>query len=50
MIRAKMAEYLARAEKLKVHLRAQDPAKQDKPAAMGANGKAKGSGCVYALP
>lgn len=40
MIRAKAAEYMERAEKLKEHIRANDPNNQKKPAAMGANGKA----------
>jgi vacuolar protein-sorting-associated protein 4 len=41
MIRAKTAEYMERAEKLKNHLAAQD---SKKPAAMGANGKASNGG------
>lgn len=44
MIRAKAAEYMDRAEKLKNHLAEQDHSKR-KPAAMGTNGKASnGSG------
>ncbi|KAF2148838.1 vacuolar protein sorting-associated protein 4 [Myriangium duriaei CBS 260.36] len=40
MIRAKAAEYMERAEKLKNHLAEQDTGNRKKPAAMGANGKA----------
>ena len=40
MIRAKAAEYMERAEKLKNHLAEQDGGNKRKPAAMGANGKA----------
>ncbi|GAM89335.1 hypothetical protein ANO11243_073720 [Dothideomycetidae sp. 11243] len=40
MIRAKAAEYMERAEKLKNHLADQDTSNRKKPAAMGANGKA----------
>ncbi|KAF2224486.1 P-loop containing nucleoside triphosphate hydrolase protein [Elsinoe ampelina] len=40
MIRAKAAEYMERAEKLKNHLAEQENGNRKKPAAMGANGKA----------
>jgi len=40
MIRAKAAEYMERAEKLKNHLAEQENPDRKKPAAMGANGKA----------
>jgi vacuolar protein-sorting-associated protein 4 len=40
MIRAKTGEYMERAEKLKQHVRNNDPENRKKPAAMGANGKA----------
>lgn len=43
MIRGKAAEYMERAEKLKQHLAGEDTNKR-KPAAMGSNGKASGSG------
>jgi vacuolar protein-sorting-associated protein 4 len=43
MIRGKVAEYLERAEKLKIHLNQGDDANRKKPAAMGSNGKAAGS-------
>ncbi|KAF2751649.1 vacuolar protein sorting-associated protein-like protein VPS4 [Sporormia fimetaria CBS 119925] len=41
-LRAKVAEYLDRAEKLKVHLEENDASNRKKPSAMGANGKAAG--------
>ncbi|KAK0266363.1 Vacuolar protein sorting-associated protein 4 [Friedmanniomyces endolithicus] len=45
MIRAKAAEYMDRAEKLKNHLAEQETGNKRKPAAMGSNGKASnGSG------
>jgi len=45
MIRAKAAEYMDRAEKLKNHLAEQDKGNKRKPAAMGSNGTAaNGSG------
>lgn len=40
-IRAKVSEYMARAEKLKAHIDEQNDASRKKPSAMGANGKAK---------
>lgn len=40
MIRAKAAEYMDRAEKLKTHIQSNDPSNKKKPAAMGVNGKA----------
>ena len=40
MIRGKAGEYMDRAEKLKVHIQANDSSNRKKPAAMGANGKA----------
>lgn len=54
MIRAKVAEYMDRAEKLKTHLNQADASNRKKPAAMGSNGKAaggsgKGSKCVSAI-
>lgn len=42
MIRAKVTEYMERAEKLKTHLAEQNDKK--KPAAMGANGAASNGG------
>lgn len=42
MIRAKVAEYMERAEKLKQHLNQTDAGNRKKPSAMGANGKAAG--------
>ncbi|KAL5380724.1 Vacuolar protein sorting-associated protein 4 [Paraphaeosphaeria minitans] len=42
MIRGKVAEYMERAEKLKIHLNQRDDANRKKPAAMGSNGKAAG--------
>jgi vacuolar protein-sorting-associated protein 4 len=42
MIRAKVTEYMERAEKLKAHLNANDAANRKKPSAMGANGKSSG--------
>lgn len=44
MIRAKAAEYMERAEKLKNHLAEQENPDRKKPAAMGANGKASNGG------
>ncbi|KAF2501394.1 vacuolar protein sorting-associated protein-like protein VPS4 [Lophium mytilinum] len=45
MIRAKVAEYMARAEKLKKHLEENDKGNRKKPSAVGANGKVtSGSG------
>lgn len=44
MIRAKAAEYMERAEKLKNHLADQEGDNRKKPAAMGANGKASNGG------
>lgn len=44
MIRAKAAEYMERAEKLKNHLAEQDSGNKKKPNAMGANGKASNGG------
>lgn len=43
MIRAKVEEYLDRAEKLKTHLDKQEQ-KEKRPGAVGANGKAAGGG------
>lgn len=42
MIRAKAAEYMERAEKLKAHLEGQDKGAKKKPAAVGSNGKVAG--------
>jgi hypothetical protein len=42
MIRAKVAEYMERAEKLKQHLAQIDETTRKKPSAMGANGKSSG--------
>jgi hypothetical protein len=42
MIRAKAAEYMERAEKLKNHLADADKGNRKKPSAIGANGKASG--------
>lgn len=42
MIRAKVAEYMERAEKLKTHLNQNDASNRKKPSAMGANGKSAG--------
>jgi vacuolar protein-sorting-associated protein 4 len=41
-IRAKVAEYMSRAEKLKQHIDEQNDANRKKPSAMGANGKSAG--------
>ena len=43
VVRAKVAEYMDRAEKLKTWL-AEDGGNKKKPAAMGSNGKASGGG------
>lgn len=43
VVRAKVAEYMDRAEKLKTWL-ADDGGHKKKPSAMGANGKASGGG------
>lgn len=40
-MRAKVAEYMERAEKVKKHI-TEDEANRKKPSAMGANGKASG--------
>ncbi|KAK5140125.1 Vacuolar protein sorting-associated protein 4, partial [Oleoguttula sp. CCFEE 6159] len=44
MIRAKVAEYMERAEKLKNHLADNDKDNRKKPSAVGANGKVSGGG------
>lgn len=44
MIRAKAAEYMERAEKLKNHLASSDGSNRKKPAAVGANGKVSNGG------
>ena len=44
MIRAKVAEYMERAEKLKSHLTENDKSTRKKPSAVGANGKVTGTG------
>lgn len=44
MIRAKVGEYMERAEKLKNHLFEGDKSNKKKPAAVGSNGKVSGSG------
>lgn len=44
MIRAKAAEYMERAEKLKNHLADGDKGNRKKPSAVGANGKVSGGG------
>lgn len=44
MIRAKAAEYMERAEKLKNHLADEEDGNRKKPSAMGANGKASNGG------
>ncbi|TKA65768.1 Vacuolar protein sorting-associated protein 4 [Cryomyces minteri] len=44
MIRAKAAEYMERAEKLKNHLADNDKDNRKKPSAVGANGKVSGGG------
>ena len=44
MIRAKTAEYMERAEKLKQHLAETDKGNRKKPAAVGSNGKVSGGG------
>ncbi|KAK5005190.1 hypothetical protein LTR28_008024 [Elasticomyces elasticus] len=44
MIRAKAAEYMERAEKLKNHLAEQDSGNRKKPSAVGANGKVANGG------
>ena len=42
MIRAKVAEYMERAEKLKAFISENDASNKRKPSAMGANGKSAG--------
>lgn len=42
MIRAKVGEYMERAEKLKTHLEENDSSTKKKPSAVGANGKVAG--------
>ena len=50
-IRGKVSEYMARAEKLKIHIDEQNAAaNRKKPSAMGANGKASGKGGKYVDP
>lgn len=44
MIRAKAAEYMERAEKLKNHLADQEDGNRKKPSAMGSNGKVANGG------
>lgn len=44
MIRAKAAEYMDRAEKLKTHLAEQDGSSRKKPSAVGSNGKVSNGG------
>ena len=44
MIKAKAAEYMERAEKLKAHLSDNDKNNKKKPAAVGSNGKVSGGG------
>jgi vacuolar protein-sorting-associated protein 4 len=46
-VRAKVAEYMDRAEKLKTWI-AEEGGNKKKPAAMGSNGKAGGGGSGYA--
>ena len=44
MIRTKTAEYMERAEKLKIHLAEGDKGSRKRPAAVGSNGKTSGGG------
>ena len=44
MIRAKAAEYMERAEKLKNHLAEQENGNRKKPSAVGSNGKVANGG------
>jgi vacuolar protein-sorting-associated protein 4 len=44
VVRAKTAEYMNRAEKLKTYLEEHDEGNKKKPSAVGANGKVSGTG------
>jgi len=44
VVRAKTAEYMDRAEKLKTYLEEHDEGNKKKPSAVGANGKVSGTG------